>query len=120
MSYSQVSINSDLHASARESAMSPYPSLCFTPDTPESPHSHDFDPCLGGQAHGQGAPAYSCGCYRRTAKPAPELAPELAEALAEALADVSEDSEQDQRFERVQWPLQDPLYLILTVIFLGC
>jgi hypothetical protein len=113
MSYSQVNIDSDLHTSAHESAMSPYPSLCFTPDTPESPHSHDFDPCLGGQAHGQGAPTYSCGCYRRTAKPAPALAPELAEALA----DVFEDSEQDQRFERVQWPLQDPLYLILTVIF---
>ncbi|KAG1893116.1 uncharacterized protein F5891DRAFT_1196838 [Suillus fuscotomentosus] len=34
--------------------------------TPHSQHSHDFEPCFGGQAHGQGGPVYSCGCYRRT------------------------------------------------------
>ncbi|KAG0693936.1 hypothetical protein DFH29DRAFT_881078 [Suillus ampliporus] len=39
------------------------PSRSYTPD---SVHSHDFEPCLGGQAHGQGAPVYSCGCYWRT------------------------------------------------------
>ncbi|KAG2365278.1 hypothetical protein BDR07DRAFT_1481539 [Suillus spraguei] len=53
--------------------------------TPDTPHSHDFEPCLGGQAHGQGAPVYSCGCYIHT-KVNPGLA--LADALADS--DVSE------------------------------
>lgn len=43
--------------------ISTYPSRGYTPD---SQHSHDFEPCLGGQAHGQGAPVYSCGCYQHT------------------------------------------------------
>ncbi|KAG2102543.1 uncharacterized protein F5147DRAFT_655001 [Suillus discolor] len=43
--------------------ISAYPSRDSTPD---SQHSHDYEPCLGGNSHGQGAPVYSCGCYRRT------------------------------------------------------
>ncbi|KAG1893609.1 uncharacterized protein F5891DRAFT_1196137 [Suillus fuscotomentosus] len=54
--------------------------------TSSIPHSHDFEPCLSGQAHGQGAPVYSCGCYRR-------MKVEPALALADALADVSEHQE---------------------------
>ncbi|KAG1788495.1 uncharacterized protein HD556DRAFT_1447887 [Suillus plorans] len=54
--------------------------------TPSTPHSHDYEPCLGGQSHGQGAPVYSCGCYRRT-----KVEPAL--ALADALADVSKHQE---------------------------
>ncbi|KAG2122704.1 hypothetical protein BD769DRAFT_1389585 [Suillus cothurnatus] len=34
--------------------------------TPDTPHSHDVEQCLGGRGHGQGLPAYSCGCYIRT------------------------------------------------------
>ncbi|KAG1722862.1 hypothetical protein EDB19DRAFT_1834831 [Suillus lakei] len=34
--------------------------------TPDSAHSHNFEPCLGGNAHGQGTPVYSCGCYQCT------------------------------------------------------
>ncbi|KAG1876101.1 hypothetical protein C8R48DRAFT_768941 [Suillus tomentosus] len=90
MSYTQLSIDSDLHPFACEiDTITPaYISRSCTPDTP---HSHDFEPCLGGQAHGQGAPVYSCGCYRRT-----KVEP------AQALADVSE---QDQILEQI-WPLK--------------
>jgi hypothetical protein len=51
------------HEHSDDTAMSPWPSY---PDTPDTPHSHDYEPCLGGQSHGQAAPTYSCGCYRRT------------------------------------------------------
>lgn len=64
---------------------SPCPSY---PDTPDTPHSHDFEPCLGGQAHGQGAPVYSCGCYRRT-------------KVESALADVLVLEQQKLELERV-------------------
>jgi hypothetical protein len=88
-------------------ATSPYPSArgSCTPETPHSQHSHDYYPCLGGQAHGQGLPSYSCGCYRRT-----EVEPAF--ALANALADVSER----QGLQRVQWPPQI-MHSILTVLF---
>jgi hypothetical protein len=52
-----------VEAGEHDIVISAYPSRGYTPD---SQHSHDFDPCLGGNAHGQGAPVYSCGCYRRT------------------------------------------------------
>lgn len=77
--------------------------------TPSTPHSHDYEPCLGGQSHGQGAPVYSCGCYRRT-----KVEPAL--ALADALADVSKH----QELERVQWPPQDIIHPNLMVIVPGC
>ncbi|KAG1869313.1 hypothetical protein C8R48DRAFT_771462 [Suillus tomentosus] len=68
------------------STFSSAPGSC-TPETPHSQHSHDYYPCHGGQAHGQGLPSYSCGCYRRTYRRT-EVVPAF--ALANALADVSE------------------------------
>ncbi|KAG1799430.1 uncharacterized protein HD556DRAFT_1439812 [Suillus plorans] len=87
MSY--TSTDSDSHPSGLADAealliIARFEELCEGDTTTSStPHSHDFEPCLGGQAHGQGAPVYSCGCYRRT-----KVEPAL--ALADALADVSE------------------------------
>jgi hypothetical protein len=110
MSCTQVGIDSALHPSACESNTTTFEYLSgsYTPDTP---HSHDFEPCLGGrQAHGQGGPVDSCRCYRCTNLKVDPV------ALAEALADVSE---QDQGLERVQWPPQYPLHFILIVIFSG-
>ncbi|KAG2046718.1 hypothetical protein BDR06DRAFT_1014472 [Suillus hirtellus] len=52
-----------VEAGEHDIVISAYPSRGYTPD---SQHSHDFDPCLGGNAHGQGTPVYSCGCYWRT------------------------------------------------------
>jgi hypothetical protein len=90
------------------STFSSAPGSC-TPETPHSQHSHDYYPCHGGQAHGQGLPSYSCGCYRRTYRRT-EVVPAF--ALANALADVSEH----QGLQRVQWPPQI-MHSILTVLF---
>ncbi|KAG1820133.1 hypothetical protein EV424DRAFT_1539550 [Suillus variegatus] len=49
--------------------------------TPHSQHSHDFEPCFGGQAHGQGGPVYSCGCYRRKVQVEATDAPEQHQGL---------------------------------------
>jgi len=58
----EVHFDSDLHLTACKSitTMSAYPSRSCMSDIP---HSHDIEPWLGGQAHGQGTPVYSCGCY---------------------------------------------------------
>ncbi|KAG1903870.1 uncharacterized protein F5891DRAFT_977416 [Suillus fuscotomentosus] len=58
--------------------ISAYPSRGYTPD---SQHSHDYYPCLRGNAHGQAAPVYSCGCYRRSTKVEHTDAPEQLQEL---------------------------------------
>ncbi|KAG2111080.1 hypothetical protein BD769DRAFT_1392170 [Suillus cothurnatus] len=40
-------------------------SISIPEDIPGTPHSHDVEPCLGDRGHGQGLPAYPCGCYIR-------------------------------------------------------
>jgi hypothetical protein len=93
-----------VEASESDTTTSAFPSRCYTPDIP---HSHDFEPCLGGQAHGQGAPVYSCGCYCRT-KVTVDPALTLTDALKDVLVD-SDVSEQCQKLEQVQLP-QDLLF----------
>jgi hypothetical protein len=84
-----------------------YLSGSYPDGTPDSQHSHDYYPCFGGQAHGQGAPMYSCGCYRRTkVEPAP--------------ADVPEQPRDQVRLEHVWGPPRDYSYLVLMVIVPGC
>jgi hypothetical protein len=71
------SIDSNSHPSGAEDLLTACVSESHTPDTE---HSHDFEACAGGQAHGQGAPVYPCGCYRRTALTNNEIADAIADA----------------------------------------
>ncbi|KAG2028610.1 hypothetical protein BDR03DRAFT_988327 [Suillus americanus] len=68
--------NKQLRASISEVLLTACPSESHTPDTE---HSHDFEACSG-QAYGQGAPVYPCGCYRRTALTKDEIADAIADA----------------------------------------
>ncbi|KAG1780095.1 hypothetical protein EV702DRAFT_1043443 [Suillus placidus] len=68
--------NEQLRASISEVLLTACPSESHTPDTE---HSHDFEACSG-QAYGQGAPVYPCGCYRRTALTKDEIADAIADA----------------------------------------
>ncbi|KAG1792274.1 uncharacterized protein HD556DRAFT_1309351 [Suillus plorans] len=59
--------------------------------TPNTPHSHDYEPCNGGGVYGQGAPVYSCRCYIRT---------KVDPGLALADLDVSEQYHEPERLEQ--------------------
>ncbi|KAG0708110.1 hypothetical protein DFH29DRAFT_994364 [Suillus ampliporus] len=86
MSYAQASVDLDSHLSKSDLndwAEALITAVCEGDNMPDTPHSHDFDPCHGGNAHGQGAAMHSCRCYRRT---------KVESALADAF-------EQDQRLE---------------------
>lgn len=84
------SVDSNSHPSGAEVLLTACASESHTPDTE---YSHDFEACAGGQAYGQGAPVYPCGCYQYSKRyssfyevePLQELEPpEVADALSEA------------------------------------
>jgi hypothetical protein len=87
-------------------------SISIPEDIPGTPHSHDVEPCLGDRGHGQGLPAYPCGCYIH---PKVNFGPALTDS------DVCEQHSEPKGLEQVQWSPRDLLvHSILMVIVPGC